>query len=153
MEREVFHIIPAGAGPIWLFGVVALVVAAMAGMLGFMVYSSRHATFEVTQKGLRIRGDIYGRMIPIESIVLDKARKTDLLVEHHLQPIVRTNGAGLPGYSAGWFRLRDGEKALIFVTDRTRVAYVPTKNGYSVMMSVEDPGGLAAAIRKAATQQ
>ncbi len=51
----------------------------------------------------------------------------------------RTNGAGLPGYQAGWFRLQSGEKALVFVTDLERVVYVPTNEGYSLLLSVEEP--------------
>jgi len=30
------------------------------------------------------------------------------------QPVWRTYGYGTPGLSAGWFRLRNGEKAVVF---------------------------------------
>ena len=46
---------------------------------------------------------------------------------------------GLPGYSEGWFRLVNGEKALLFVTDRSRVVYIPTKDGYSILLSTSKP--------------
>jgi hypothetical protein len=59
-------------------------------------------------------------------------------------------GLGLPGYGAGWFRLAGGERALAFVTDRTRLAYVPTTAGYGLLLSVDDPDGLVAALRGAA---
>jgi hypothetical protein len=55
------------------------------------------------------------------------------------QPKWRTNGTAIPGYRAGWFKLRNGEKALMFVTETTDVVYLPTREGYSVLMSVTNP--------------
>ena len=65
-------------------------------------------------------------------------------------PRWKTNGVGLPGYQAGWFRLRRGGKALLFVTDRTRVVFVPTNEGYSVLLSVPDPDVFLRTLRAAA---
>ncbi len=45
----------------------------------------------------------------------------------------------MPGYRAGWFRLANGEKALLYVTDPHKVAYVPTRAGYSLLLSVDRP--------------
>jgi hypothetical protein len=56
-------------------------------------------------------------------------------------------GTGLPGYAAGWFKLRNGAKALLYVTDRSRVARIPTTEGYLVMVSVNDPAALIAQLR------
>jgi hypothetical protein len=52
---------------------------------------------------------------------------------------VRTLGTGLPGYKAGWFRLGNGEKALVYLTDLERAVYVPTRAGYSLLLSPADP--------------
>jgi hypothetical protein len=35
--------------------------------------------------------------------------------------------------------LKNGEKALVFVTDPSRVVRIPTTDGYSVLMSVAAP--------------
>jgi len=40
-----------------------------------------------------------------------EARRIDLAASPELQPRRRTLGTGLPGYQAGWFRLKGGEKA------------------------------------------
>ena len=55
----------------------------------------------------------------------------------------------MPGYRSGWFRLRDGEKALLYVTDPTRVVYVPTTEGYSVLLSVAEPDVFLSSLRRA----
>jgi hypothetical protein len=79
--------------------------------------------------------------------LLDEARAADLTREGSLAFRWRTNGAALPGYKSGWFKLADGEKALAFVTDQRRVAYLPTSAGYSLLVSVEDPNALIANAR------
>ncbi len=58
----------------------------------------------------------------------------------------RTMGTGLPGYGAGWFRLRNGEKALAYVTAPSRIAYVPTSDGYSLLLSLEAPDAFLRAL-------
>jgi len=105
--------------------------------------------FEVSPEGLRIRGDLfYGRTIPRTELMLDQARVLDLTSTTDYKPVRRTNGTGMPGYSAGWFRLQNGEKALVFVGDWTRVAMIPVKEGYSLLLSVPDTDRFLAALRR-----
>ena len=63
-------------------------------------------------------------------------RIIDLNTQTEYKPRIRTNGIGLPGYEEGWFKLRNNEKALLFVTDYSRVVYIPTDKGYSLLLSV-----------------
>ena len=46
------------------------------------------------------------------------------------------------------FHLRNGEKSLLYLTDRTRVLYLPTDQGHSVMLSAQEPERLLAALRE-----
>ncbi len=118
-------------------------------LFGYIAYSARHTMFEVSPEGLRITGTLYGRQIPLSALNVEQAMPVDLTRDREYQMVLRTNGAGLPGYSAGWFRLRKGEKSLAFVTDGRHVLYLPTYQGYSVLMSVVDPGALLKALRRA----
>ena len=77
------------------------------------------------------------------------AKVADLAADPEHRPVLRTNGAGLPGYGSGWFKLANGEKALLFVTDR-RVVYLPTREGYAVLLSVADPEAFLEALRQGA---
>lgn len=56
-------------------------------------------------------------------------------------------GTGLGGFAAGWFRLANLEKALIYLTDGSRVAYLPTHDDYLVLVSFAEPERLIAALR------
>src|SRR5579872_281843 len=126
---QVFPMVPATGKALW---VIAAILVPIVVLMTYIAYASRHVQFEVSDAGLRIRGDIYGRKIPAEALVCSGAKAVDLGTDTSLKPSLRTNGAGLPGYRAGWFRLRNGEKALVFLTDSSRVAYIPTREGYSL---------------------
>ena len=85
--------------------------------------------------------------MPASALLVEDARALDLGRERQYRPKWKTNGSGLPGYQAGWFKLRNGEKSLLFVTDRSRVVYVPTRDGYSVMLSVTHPEQFLESLR------
>lgn len=147
--QETFRMIPAGNGMLWLLGVVAVLLVGVLALLGWMAASSKRVELLVEPGALVIRGGPYGRRLPLADLDLERARAVDLTAERELQARWKTNGAALPGLQQGWFRLRDKGKALLFVTDRTRVLHVPTTEGWALQVSVEDPGALLAALRKA----
>ncbi len=148
---ETFPIVPGQVRLLWVVVSLLLVVLSATGALGYALSAARTARFEVSPSGLRLRGDFYGRTIPAAELQLDAARAVDLRTDRALQPVARTGGTAVPGYRAGWFRLRDGERALLYVTDPSRVAYVPTRAGYSVLVSVPDPAAFIASLRRLTT--
>lgn len=141
---QTFEIAPAGMKPALLLLVILIPII---GLLAVSLMGSRTARFEVTAEGLRLRGDFYGRMIPASQLRGDLATLADFSTAPELLPARRTMGTGLPGYQSGWFRLKNGDKALLYLTDRDRAVYVPTTAGYSVLLSPVDPDGLLAAVR------
>ena len=147
MKAQVFTIVPGGNGPLWLLAGISVLLLLMIAMFAWLAYSSRHTRFEVSPEGLRIANTMYGRVIPASALLVEDARALDLGRERQYRPKWKTNGSGLPGYQAGWFKLRNGEKSLLFVTDRSRVVYVPTRDGYSVMLSVTHPEQFLESLR------
>jgi hypothetical protein len=148
--KDVFPIIPAGGGPLWVLLVIGGLMLAVVAFFAFIAYGSRHSAVEVSDAGLRIQALFYGREIPFSSLLIEAARPLDLAREKEYAPVLRTNGIGLPGYRAGWFKLRNGHKALAFVTDQRRVALIPTRDGYLVMVSVPDPAAFLDTLRRRA---
>jgi hypothetical protein len=145
---NIFPMIPAASKSLWFFAIIGLILVGALLMMSWVAWSMRHATFTVSNEGLRLQGDLYGRLIPLNSLKLDEAVVTNLNTDTDHQPTRRTMGTGLPGYAAGWFKLRNGMKALLYVTDRTRVARIPTTEGYTVMLSVADPTALIEALSR-----
>jgi hypothetical protein len=146
---QIFELAPGSGGRVvWILFSIVIVI----GSLALLLLGARRPNFEPTPEGLRIRGSLYGRTIPAAQLALEKARVVDLNSVPELQPKWRTNGVGLPGYSAGWFRLRNGEKALVFLTNRRRALYIPTTAGYSLLISPDDPDALMNEMRAKLTR-
>ena len=78
---------------------------------------------------------------------MHEARRVDFSVTPELVPARRTLGTGLPRYQSGWFRLKNGEKALLYLTDRSRAVYIPTTAGYSVVISPANPDAFLEALK------
>jgi hypothetical protein len=68
---QVFSIAPAGMKPLWVLFPVALILIFVVSLLALSVWGSRGARFEVTEGGLQLRGDLYGRFIPAASLRVD----------------------------------------------------------------------------------
>jgi hypothetical protein len=115
----------------------------------YLFAAPRILRFEVSPEGLAIRGDlIYGRTIPIRDLDLDRAQVVDLN-SSEFRPVLRTNGTGLPGFQSGWFRLKNGDKALLFVGNRKQVTVIPVKEGYTLIINAGDAEKLLSALRAA----
>ena len=151
MEPKVFVMAPASSSAMgWMWGVmagVALLTLGTLALLGWSFYAARHASFDLTSEGLKIRADIYGRSVPASSLVKEGARRLDFSASSEFLPRWRTNGIGLPGYQAGWFKLRNSEKALLFLSDRSKAVYVPTREGYALILSPDDPDRFLAELK------
>lgn len=172
-EEKTYGIIPASSGVfIFLWGFVIFILAiflvtslnsgfdaasiavelvvflGVGGVLGFFAYQSRHAAFSITGQGLKIGPGLYGRVIPWDKIDVSGVRMINLKLEKQYQAKWRMNGAGLPGYAAGWFKLYNTEKALLFVTDSSNVVYIPTTENYSVLLSTKGADAMVETIRR-----
>ena len=140
-----FPIAEAGRGPLWVLLPVLLVLLAVGALVGFTFLGARSARFELSAEGLRLSGDLYGRLIPRDQLDVSGAQRLGP-EDTAVLPKLRTLGTGLPGYQAGWFRLGNGQKALVYLTDRSRAVYVPTRAGYSVLVSPADPDAFLGAL-------
>jgi hypothetical protein len=138
---QVFHIAPTTVRWVWLSVPAILILAVLVVAVAVIMKSlsgARSSTFEVSGEGLRIQGDIYGRLIPASALVADSVQRVDI-TRGGFRPVARVGGTSFPGYRSGWFRLSNGSRALLYVTDPEKVVHIPTKEGYSVLLSVAEP--------------
>jgi len=148
---ETFPIAPTQANTSWVIILVGVIMLVALATLGYSLAGARLSRFEVSPQGLRLRGDLYGRTIPLSQLQLDDARIVDLRLASPLTPVHRIRGTAMSGYRAGWFRLSDGTRALLYVTDPSHVVYIPTVQGYSLLLSVTNPDALLGSLRRAST--
>lgn len=72
----------------------------------------------------------------------------DLKKRSELVPRLRVWGASMPGLNAGWFTLRNGEKAFCIVTEQNRVSYLRSaSDNVSLLLSLENPDQLKALLQ------
>ncbi len=122
-----------------LLGGLFLFVLGLAVLFLYINYSSRNTRFVIEPDGIQIHGSMYGRTIPRKDLIAGSTKIVNLDTDKPYAPTIRTNGTSVPGYSEGWFRLGNGHKALLFVSTRTEVVYIPTTQGYAVMLSPTRP--------------
>lgn len=146
---NVFPIAPAESRYLWFLVPIGALLVGVIVLLAVSLRGAHASTFEVLPQGLRLRGDLYGRTIPFGQLRADLARRVDLAAEPQLRPRWKRMGTWLPGYQAGWFKLKNGEKALVYLTDRSRAVYIPTRAGYSVLLSPADPEAFLSALHNA----
>jgi hypothetical protein len=142
-STQVFEIARAGESgwlPLLLLAPTLILIAVT------VLFWPRALRVEVGPESLTLSGSVYGRRVPRSDLLVDRLRVVDLASEPGLSFRFRTNGIGLPSYSVGWFKLKNGERSLAFVTDRRKVIYLPTRHGYVLLLSVKDPEGFARSL-------
>jgi len=145
-----YWIVPASQKVLWFFIPIFVILLGVIALLGAGAVATQRSRIELHPDQLRIRGDLYGRTISYDRLLTADARVVDLRGEPSLAPVSRRVGTGLPGYRAGWFRLRNGQKALVYVTDMTRVVFIPTRENYAILFSAQQPDALLAELRQRA---
>jgi len=145
---EVFAISPASPKPLWFLAIICVILTIVLLALAYTAYSSRNSRVEIENDHIKLVGDFWGREIPFRLLDVPDARILDLASNVEYSPKRRTLGTGMPGYTSGWFRLRSGEKALVYLTRRHDVVYIPTSDGYSLLLSVEEPQRFVEALQQ-----
>lgn len=143
MTTQVFEI-PNSGGTSWFVLALVVPLLLLSGLAA--LFFPRPLRVELTPDAVAVTGSIYGRRVALRSLKLDAARVVDLAHDAQLTPWLRTNGVGLPNYRVGWFRLRNGERALCFLTRSQRVLYLPTLDHFALLLSVSSPDALLSAL-------
>ncbi len=145
-----YLMVPAGPRPLYILIPVFALLLLVFMLLVVTMLGSQNTRFELSPAGLRLRGDLYGRFVPMEKLRVDLAQVVDLRTQPSLAPASRRMGTAAPGYAAGWFRLRNGERALLYLTDRQHALYVPTRDGYVLLLSPQRPADMLEELRRQA---
>jgi hypothetical protein len=134
-----FEIAPAPYSVGLVLGIIAACLLVAGLFLGWIAWSANALSVRIEGDRLRITAPLYGRSVPITALDLDRARIERLGKKSEIRPRIRTNGIGLPGYGVGWFRLSNGEKALAVIVGKGEVLYLPTTEGYVILLSAQQP--------------
>jgi len=122
------HLIPI----ILLILIIILVIVLIIGIIHAVKYTS----IAIKDNEVIIKSFLYGRKIPIKDIQINETRIINLNQESDYNISFRTNGISLTNFHSGWMKLRNGQKALVFLTNKDSVLLMPVKD-FNVLFSME----------------
>ena len=105
-----------------------VVILIITGLLIGIINSIKNTTITLTGKELIIKTFFYGRKIPLENIDKNGIRAINLNENPEYNVSIKTSGMSLPNLHLGWMRLKNGTKALVFLTDKSSVVQIPAKD-------------------------
>ena len=135
-----------GAPPAPLLISGLFVLAVSLGATLWIVRMTRRIAVTLDADALTVRTGVATRRFPLSTLRANGVRIVNLGEHAELKPFLRTWGIGLPGLASGWFRLRNGGKALCVLSGRERVTVLKADDGTSVLLSLEDTSALRDAI-------
>ncbi|SRR5579883_104306 len=136
--------------PLWLAGSALLGPLVLLQLLYlFLASRIRRAGVALNAQAIGIDSGVSSRLVALRQLAPRGLREVDLELHPDLRPLLRTMGIGLPGFSGGWYRLRNGRKALCLLTERQRVCVLEDDVGVMYLLSLADPTPLEQALRNA----
>jgi hypothetical protein len=147
MENIIYSIVPPKGNvfvvPVLLIIFFVVMVVAAVGVL----FAISHTNILIKNREVIINSFPYGRKIPVEHILADEVRAINLNENKEYDISIRTNGIGLPNFHSGWMRLNNGQKALVFITNKDNVLLMPVKD-YVVLFSMDKIDEFVNGIKK-----
>ncbi|MDR0382934.1 MAG: PH domain-containing protein [Spirochaetaceae bacterium] len=146
MEKTTyFWTITQPKGNAYVMSVLFLLIG---GITVGIIFAMKGTTIAIKDGEVVIKTFLYGKKIPIENIDVDGIRAVNLNLDKEYNVSIRTNGIGLPNFLSGWAKLNNGNKALVYLTDRNNVLLMPTKK-YTLLFSMETPDEFIEKIKSA----
>lgn len=148
MESLVHKIItPKFIGRTKYAKLILIIVLVLIGFFTGIIYFSGKPSVDIGNGFFSIKSLFYGKSISIGEINVDGIKQLNLNNDRDYNIKFRTNGIGLPNYYVGWMELNNGNKALVYLTDKTNVVLIPT-NDYDVLISTDDFTGITETLNK-----
>lgn len=141
-------LIALGPTPLLVKIALVLLFVAIAGLPWILFLAQQRATLRIDATSARIDVPIYARSFKVSEIDPASLRLFSIRDYPDLNPVLRTNGIGMPGLAVGWHRLRNGSRAYIAATTGQVLGW-RMRNGLTVMVGLEDGAGALGAMRAA----
>lgn len=106
--------------------------------LSFIIFLPLVASIDVTSDKIKVDALLYSNSLNRSEIDVD-GMYVDRRLHPHQELGLRTNGIGIGSFHVGWFELKDSSKSFVVMTSDDSVLYIPTKRGYSFIISPKQP--------------
>lgn len=134
----------------WIIGLMSLVAGGVwVGAVRVLRGTSR-LDCEIEDGALVLRhGHCCRHRVPLGDLNLEQSAITDLSFDPGYQPRRRLAERGCPRRGSGWYQLRNGSRAMVFLDDPKNMVRIPTHSGYTLLLSVPEPTELLERLRVA----
>lgn len=130
--------------PILLTGAFVLAISGLAAL--WIEHMIRRISVTLDRDGIIVNAGIVMRRFPLASLRAGGVRTVSFREHVELKPVLRTWGIGMPSLASGWFRLRNGAKALCILTGRDHVTALCADDGTWILLSLADPAPIRFAL-------
>ena len=142
----------AGGDPVLLRLYAAMVVlAVLGGIFVLLLMMMRRHRLVLDANGLEVTTSFYRRRLPWPELKVGDARIVSLDERPELKPTLRSNALRVPGFSSGWFRSRSLGKLLVATAGGDRLLWLPTTQGYDLLLQPRNPQAALQRIRELAS--
>lgn len=132
----------------WIVALMTLVTAALLLGMRRLLRGACPIECDITDGALLLRhGHCCRHRVPLADLNLKHASITDLNFDPGNQPRWRLEEKGCSRRGSGWFQLRNGTRAIVFLGDPQNVVRIPTHSGYTLLLSVPEPSLLLERLR------
>jgi hypothetical protein len=121
-----------------LIGIV--VVCALVILLLALLLLMQRARVRMDQGTLIVYTGVGTKRIPLANLRAHGLHLVNFGTHPELRPIIKLWGTGLPGFAGGWFKLRNGDKAVCLLLDRHGISYLRSDaDKLTVLLSLAEP--------------
>ena len=107
----------------------------------------RHG-LRIEDGGIDIRTTLYRRRLPWAELDLAAARVIDIDEHPENKPLFKSNGVSIPGFRSGWFRSRAFARLFVATAGGSRLLWLPTTLGYTLLLEPGSPAALLERLRQ-----
>ena len=132
-----------------LFGFASAVLPALA--IGMVSKQMRGHRLVLRARDVGVVSGAHRQLLSYAELELERARVLDLDEVLEFKPRLKTNGVSLPGFQTGWYRLRNGSRALVARAGGKRVLWIPTTRDFALLLQPDQsPREVLQKLREAA---
>lgn len=144
----VFQKAPADGKPAMLGGIVVFAIVVLV-VFPLLIASMRRTGVRVDQSELIVHTGLGSKRLALSNLRKHGLQVVNLSERNDLRPIIRLWGSSLPGFSGGWYRLRNGEKAVCVLFERHKVSYLRSDvDKTSLLLSLQEPEKLRTLLER-----
>lgn len=126
-----------------------VIICALAFLLLALLLLVRSARVRVDQGVLIVRTGVGTQRIALANLRAHGLLLVNFSMHPELRPIIKLWGTGLPGFAGGWFKLRNGDKAICLLLDRHGISCLRSDTDkLTVLLSLAEPEKLRTLLER-----